>query len=315
MRPTQNIILALALTQFSLASAFANEEAKTYFTRDYGVKHAKGYVKSKKANAFAAVKRTSFVGDPASVPVTYSVRGKAGPVEDQGQCGSCWDFSLTTVLRGTWIMQGNDPGRLSFNYLLNCVKSTDYAQGCNGGDFGAATAFVTPKGAPAYGSDGTYTQADGTCKKAAAVASTVDYKLLGDETDTTGAKGASFQDIAYVVGVLHRPVSVVVAADDTWENYSGGTFNGCSDQKVADIDHMVVIEGYSCEKSVDSKGNCVFDANGNLPAGVGTWVVRNSWGTSWGDNGYITMKATNKAGARCNEIGIYGLYYDVKAAN
>jgi C1A family cysteine protease len=292
---------------FSL-SASADVAKPTYFTKKYPVKHAKGYIPSAKNFDFMmSAPRSSFVNTDTSVPSTYSLRGKAGPVEDQGQCGSCWDFSLTSVLRGTWILAGSDPGRLSFNYLLNCA--TDM-QGCDGGDFTAAAWFVSPKGAPAYGSDGgEYTAASGTCVQAAPVASTVDYKMLG-----ASGTNPSFKDIAYVVGVLHQPVSIDVAADDNWQNYAGGVYNGCSDESANDIDHMVVIEGYDCETSVDQSGNCVFDANGNLPNGVGTWLVRNSWGTSWGDNGYITTKATDSSGQRCNAVATDALYYDIKSS-
>jgi C1A family cysteine protease len=308
MTKNKKLILALTVTQLTciglFQSAFASESVDaTYFSRDYGAKHAKGLVRNAKSNLFLAnAPRNSFVTATSSVPATYSLRGRVGPVEDQGQCGSCWDFSLTTVLRGTWISKGNDPGRLSFNYLLNCATTS---QGCNGGDFNAADFFINPKGAPAYGSDGQYTQVDGTCQQARAVASTVSYKMLGQEGNATAH--AAFKDIAYVVGVLHQPVSIDIAADDTFENYSGGVYNGCSDEVVADINHMVVIEGYSCEKSVDSKGNCVFDKNG-----VGTWLVRNSWGTSWGDGGYVTMKATDAKGLPCNAVATDALYFDVK---
>jgi C1A family cysteine protease len=292
---------------FSL-SAFADVAKPTYVTKQYPVKHAKGFIQSaKNFNFMMSSPRRSFVNTDAALPSTYSLRGKAGPVEDQGQCGSCWDFSLTSVLRGTWIMAGSDPGRLSFNYLLNCASDQ---QGCDGGDFTAAAWFVSPKGAPAYGSDGgEYTGASGSCVQAAPIASTADYKMLG-----AGGTTPAFKDIAYVIGVLHQPVSIDVAADDTWQNYAGGVYNGCSDESANDIDHMVVIEGYDCETSVDQSGNCVFDANGNLPNGVGTWLVRNSWGTSWGDNGYITTKATDSSGQRCNAVATDALYYDIKSS-
>jgi KDEL-tailed cysteine endopeptidase len=300
------IILALAVTQLVALTAFADlNEDTTFITRDYGVKHAKGLVRTVKSKAFfTAAPKTSFVGAPETVPGTYSIRDKAGPVEDQGQCGSCWDFSLTSTLRGTWIMAGKDPGRLSFNYLLNCATTMD---GCDGGDFPAADLFINPKGAPAYGSDGTYTAGNsgkaGKCVSKAVVSSTTDYKMLG----TGGVP--SFQDIAYVVGVLHRPVSIDIAAGDSFQSYGGGTFNDCSE---TEIDHMVVIEGYSCEKSVNKDGSCKFDAKGNLPAGTGTWLIRNSWGTSWGDSGYITMKATDSKGAKCSAVATDALYYDVQ---
>jgi C1A family cysteine protease len=300
------LILPLSLLSFA-ANANANADQATYFIKKYEVKHARGFKHSKNSASFlAAAPKASFTSSAASVPSQYSLRGKAGPVEDQGQCGSCWDFSLTSVLRGTWITSGKDPGRLSFNYLLNCASTEE---GCNGGDFTAADYFISPKGAPAYGSDGKYTQEDGTCQPMPAMASTVSYHMLG--VDGTNA---SFQDIAYVVGVLHRPVSIDIAADDTFEDYSSGVYNGCSDENAGDINHMVAIEGYDCQTSVDSNGNCVFDANGNLPNGVGLWIVRNSWGTTWGDNGYITMKATDSKGQRCNAVATDALYYDLTDA-
>lgn len=299
------------LTAFAVSLLFAQTGARaetpTYTSTTYPIRHATGLVRTDRSQAaLEALGRTSFTGRSASTPVpgSYSMRGHAGPVENQGQCGSCWDFSLTTVLRGTGIMSGKDPGRLSFNYLLNCAKDMD---GCNGGDFPAAAYFVKPEGAPAYGSDGSYTGTQGTCESEPAIASTTTFSMLG-----SGGSNPSFEDIAYVVGVLHQPVSIDVAANQDWENYSSGVYNKCNDEGGAGINHMVAIEGYSCEGSVDSKGNCAFNSDGNLPPGVGTWVIRNSWGTSWGDQGYITTKATDSKGSRCNAVATDALYYELK---
>jgi C1A family cysteine protease len=289
--------------------AFAAIEPLTFVSKHYAMKHPTGLVRSKESKMFLTnAPRESFQFNVESVPGKYSLRGKAGPVEDQGMCGSCWDFSLTSVLRGTWIQQGQDPGRLSFNYLLNCAATM---WGCDGGDFSAADYLVSPKGAPPYGSDGSYTASQSQCKEVPPVASTVSYKLLGTNLgNIPDAPLPSFKDIAYVVGVLHQPVSIDVAVDDAWQSYSHGVFNKCNSTE--QLNHMVSIEGYSCETSVDSKGNCVFDENGNLPKGVGTWIIRNSWGTSWGDNGYITMKATDKKGNRCSSVATDALYFNVK---
>jgi C1A family cysteine protease len=294
---------AIALLMASGGPALADSAVENYTVKDYGEEFATGLLE-KSAHDLAvenAIPRTVTTGNEI-VPGSYSLRGKAGPVENQGACGSCWDFSLTSVLRGTEIMAGKDPGRLSFNYLLNCDSQM---YGCNGGTFSAASYLVDPRGAPAYGSDGTYTARQGSCVQRPPVASAIHYHMLG-----VAGRNPSFRDIAYVVGVLHRPVSVDVYADSKWQSYGGGTYNGC--RQVSSTNHMVAIEGYDCESSVDGTGSCVFDQDGNLPAGVGKWIIRNSWGTSWGDRGYITTKATDRNGMRCNGVASSALYFDVK---
>lgn len=301
-------ILALLLILSSVAQA--QEEVATYRSKNYSREFATGLVRTHQSEDFLrTAPRVSFVEMAAKVPGRASLRGKAGSVEDQGTCGSCWDFALTTTLRGSLMTKGRDPGRLSYNYLLNCA-STQGA--CEGGDFSAADYFIRPAGAPAYGSDGVYTGTAGACSRQPVVASTKSYRLLGTNLGNN-PKGTppSFKDIAYVVGVLRQPVSVDVAADSAWMGYRGGVYNGCGSQTDDDVNHMVVVEGYSCESSVDSAGNCVFDSKGNLPAGVGTWTIRNSWGTSWGDSGYITTKATNGSGKRCNAVATDALYYNI----
>src|SRR2546421_332183 len=133
----------------SLLIAASTHTSPTYIAQSYPELHGRGLNRSHQSQAFLrAAPRVSFVGAATPVPGSYNLRGKAGPVEDQGQCGSCWDFALTTALRGTWKAEGSDPGRLSFNYLLNCATNQD---ACDGGDFNAADYFVAPQGAPMYG--------------------------------------------------------------------------------------------------------------------------------------------------------------------
>ena len=285
-----NILLALSL----LGSAPAKSDTSTFTTRDYPRRFATGYIHN---DAFIqAAPRISFISSNAKIPQQYSLEGKAGPVEDQGQCGSCWDFSLTSTLRGTKILNSKDPGRLSFNYLLNCDTNES---GCDGGNFDAANSLLSPKGPPHYGTDGQYTEAQGQCVKKAAAATATKYFLLGKVTP-------AFKDIAYVISVLHRPVTIDVYADDNWQSYSSGVFNACQAVDDSATNHMVVIEGYDCE------GACNFDRNGNLPNGQGTYLVRNSWGTVWGEKGYIRTKATDKQGKLCNSVAGEALYFDVK---
>lgn len=290
--------------------AEVNSESPTFSTVQNGIKHPTGLVRMQHSLKFlASTPRVSFVGEGNPVPAKYSLRHQSGPVEDQGQCGSCWDFALTTTLRGTMMTAGNDPGRLSFNYLLNCDKEM---MGCGGGDFAAADLLLAPLGAPKYGSDGSYNGFQGKCVPKPAVASAVSYKLLGTDVGAhPDAPVPSFQDIAYVVGVLHQPVATDITVIESFQYYGGGTYNDCRDSDPRDINHMVVIEGYDCEKSVDKNGNCVFDEKGNLPPKVGKWLIRNSWGTSWGDSGYITIRATDSKGRKCDSVGADALFFDL----
>jgi len=288
----------------SPAWAGSTVTVETFESKNYGKVFATGLLeKNSQDVAFEQAVPRNISTESNVVPARYSMRGKAGPVENQGSCGSCWDFSLTSALRGTSIMAGKDPGRLSFNYLLNCDRQM---YGCNGGTFSAASYLDRPRGTPTYGSDGAYTARQSSCVSRAPVASAVRYHMLG-----AAGSNPSYRDIAYVVGVLHRPVSIDVYADSKWQSYGGGVFNGCRQSTSSSTNHMVVIEGYDCESSVDKSGNCVFDRNGNLPPGVGTWIVRNSWGPKWGNGGYITTKATNRQGERCNAVATNALYFDI----
>ena len=284
-------ILSLSLTY---CSAFASPQWTFTVTQKPQV-HAKGLHRTlESVLEMLKFSRTSFRAMDTPIPNSYSLQNQATQVEDQGSCGSCWDFSLTGTLRDTYVMSGvGDPGRLSFNYLLDCATNE---QGCNGGDFDAAQFFVTPKGAPSWATS-PYTGDEGRCVAGTPVASAKSYTMLGDSQGNVG-----FKDIAYAVGVQHLPVSIDVAASGDWENYSSGVYNGCDNDS---IDHMVIIEGYDCE------GACNFDASGNLPAGQGTYLIKNSWGASWGQKGYITTKATAGDGSKCNAVATDALIYTV----
>ena len=66
--------------------------------------------------------------------------------------------------------------------------------------------------------------------------------------------------------------------------------------------HYVKLKAIDCGSSVDADGYCVFDSKGNLPPGVGTFTIDNSWGVNWGDKGRIKTLITSASGKRCNNI-------------
>jgi len=105
-----------------------------------------------------------------------------------------------------------------------------------------------------------------------------------------------------------------IDATDSFEAYESGHYNAC-DGSAAGINHMVVNVGYDCQTSIDENGNCAFNAEGNPINGDGLLDVRNSWGTSWGEDGYVWIKYLNKVGERCNGVASDALIYDIDITN
>lgn len=226
------------------------------------------------------------------IPNTLDLRPMLSPIEDQGDCGSCWSFSLTATLRDSLIADGKDPGRLSQQYLVSCAKDS---YGCDGGDFSSAKYFVNPKGAPDW-NQMPYSATNGKCIK------TLPKGSIGKWGMFEGNNGAPSQKqmIEYMVA-YKKPLSVTVAAGaGLWEGYKSGIYNACVSGRV---DHMINLIGFDCE------GSCVFDKKGALPKGKGYWILRNSWGTGWGERGFIRMKMTDTKGNRCNSVAEEACYF------
>jgi len=231
-----------------------------------------------------------------AIPNTLDLRPQLTQIEDQGQCGGCWAFSLTATNRDGHAIGGSDPGRLSQEWLIEHAKEAD---GCNGGDFDAADNLVAPKGEPLWDKC-EYSAGSGKCSarlKAAPNSSISSWHMIGDQTD-----GPSALDIETEIATSGKPVSIAVAAGaGDWEKYAGGVYDGCV--AGAPLDHMINIVGW------DNQG-AAFDANGNLPPGKGVWILRNSWGPSWGENGYMRTAMTDANGARCNGVAQEAAAFD-----
>jgi hypothetical protein len=176
---------------------------------------------------------------------------------------SCWDFSGTCVAESAFIKQGtlkNDgTGALSEQYTLDCTSNG----GCNGDDNTTVLQNAKSKGLPLTSSYGPYQTRAGQCKLQSTMKlfQLTDWGYVGPQQgvgDTQAIKNAMKQ---------YGPIGCAVAADNSFSNYHGGVFEGSGSQ---DIDHDVVLVGWD-----DSKG---------------AWKMRNSWNTSWGDQGYMWIK-------------------------
>jgi len=197
-------------------------------------------------------------------------------VKDQGGCGSCWAFSADETIESAWAVAGNPLTLFSPQQIVSC--DTDDA-GCNGGLTETAFDYVVSAGGLATEEDypytsGTFPWRSGTCKDVAISGGTI--------TGYTYAVGlcrqrtCNNQDEASMAAVLteQHPLSVCVDAS-SWSYYTGGIATasslGCSNGYTS-LDHCVQAVGF---KNIDSSN--------------GYWIVRNQWGTDWGENGYIYL--------------------------
>jgi len=196
--------------------------------------------------------------------VDWTTKGAVTPVKNQGQCGSCWSFSTTGSLEGAWQINAGQLVSMSEQQFVDCDKSS---MGCNGGSM--ATAFSWAKNQNvATESSYPYKAVDGTCKTS--------FTTAIPQGGVTGYKSVGSLFFKATVANLESaidlgPVSIAIEADQSsFQHYTGGVLSsGCG----TSLDHGVLAVGYDSAE--------------------GYWLVKNSWGTSWGDNGYIKIAQAN----------------------
>jgi cathepsin L len=204
-----------------------------------------------------------FVPTNEALPTSFDWRTKGAVtgIKDQGQCGSCWSFSTTGSTEGCHFISGKSLVGLSEQNLVDCSGSYGN-EGCNGGLMTQAMEYIIENGGIDTESSYPYTAEDGTCNynKANSGATLKAYKNVqqGSESDLQNS-------------VNQGPTSVAIdASQSSFQFYTSGVYSdpNCS---TSQLDHGVLAVGWGVE------------------GGQAYWIVKNSWGTSWGANGYILM--------------------------
>eukprot|EP01064_Diplonema_japonicum_P037685 TRINITY_DN88_c0_g1_i1.p1 TRINITY_DN88_c0_g1~~TRINITY_DN88_c0_g1_i1.p1 ORF type:complete len:325 (+),score=118.27 TRINITY_DN88_c0_g1_i1:49-1023(+) len=189
--------------------------------------------------------------------IDWRTKGAVTHVKNQAQCGSCWAFSTTGGIEGQWFLAGNTLTSLSEQELVSCDKIDD---GCNGGLMDNAFKWLqqTHNGQIVTEASYHYTSGDGF--------SGVCHDVSGK---AVGATIKGHKDIAHNENAMAEfvgpsgPLSIAVDAT-SWQTYTGGVMSNCISRQ---LDHGVLIVGFAADY----------------------WIVKNSWGASWGENGYIRL--------------------------
>lgn len=212
---------------------------------------------------------------PLELPdfVDWHQLGAVTPIKNQGSCGACWAFSTTGALEGAKFVKTGELTSLSEQNLLDC----DHVDlGCNGGLMDNAFKFDEKSGGLCSEADYPYQASQGTCDTTC--------------TDVEGSIVSTFIDVppgdekALVSAIAMQPISIAIEASQfVFQFYKTGVLTDDSCGSRGTIDHGVLAVGYGTD----------------LDSQAPYFLVKNSWGDGWGENGFIKIGRKSK-----NEFGI-----------
>jgi C1A family cysteine protease len=231
--------------------------------------------------------------DLASLPssVDWRVKGVVNQVQDQGQCGSCWAFSTIQAVESASAIKYGILPKLSEQELVDCdtLSNGGRDHGCNGGIMDNAFTWVGKNGGVC--SESSYPYISGTTKNAGSC----NLKSCSNVVHTSSTSHVDVlvnSDNALMSALSQQPVAVAIEADQrTFQLYASGVFTGSCG---TNLDHGVGLVGYGSMSGVDY------------------YILRNSWGKTWGVEGYMylgrgndptTGKPYNGGAGQCGVLG------------
>jgi len=207
--------------------------------------------------------------------------GKVAPVQDQGNCNGCWAWAAACAIESAVAVKTGGPViKLSEQMLLECTDA-NVSNGCNGGDHVAAIGWVGKHGlatALEYPS-----RKPGICRRETAVGPKI-IGVFATQNDVDASEVKMLQFLR-----TRGPLSVSVFTNEIWQHYAGGVIRAGDCNGAVKPDHGVAIVGAGTFK------------------GLPVWIIRNSWGTRWGYNGYAFLERGTNACMVCRRIGGAGI--------
>jgi len=225
--------------------------------------------------------------------VDWRKHGIITAVKNQGSCGSCWAHSATQQLESYLKLETNMPlTKLSVQQITSCTPNTlkcGGQGGCTGGveqlayNYAQFIGIVREKDFPYMSGNGTEIPCDNLLKMSP-IAFT-----RGHETLPHNDYEAILHHLAF-----RGPLAISVAAND-WPSYAGGVFDACSYKHNVKMNHAVQLVGYGTDEKFGDY-----------------WLIRNSWGESWGEDGYIRIlrERETKCGVDTTPLEGTGCKYD-----